>query len=81
MQTLATKIKAPRIGSKQAKLVELLSRQSGVTLIKASEALGWQTHTTSATLTRLRKRGYHIEREPRSGKDAVYRIPKPAADT
>ena len=67
-------INAPRDGSKQAKLTGLLSRKSGVTLEKASEALGWQKHTTSATLTGLRKRGYQIERQPRNGKESVYRI-------
>jgi hypothetical protein len=81
MQTLPTDINAPRIGGKQAKLVLLLSRKSDVTLIKAGEALGWQKQTTSATLTGLRKRGYKIAREPCEGKDAVYRILKPAADT
>ncbi len=80
METQLTEINAPRTGSKQAKLVALLSRKSGVTLIKASEALGWQTHTTSATLTGLRKRGYKIERETRENKDAIYRILNPAAD-
>lgn len=67
-------IKAPRDGSKQAKLVALLSRKAGVTLAKASEALGWQPHTTSATMTGLRKRGYIIERQEREGKDSVYFI-------
>lgn len=80
MKTQPTKINAPRIGSKQAKLVALLSRKSGVTLVKASEALGWQTHTTSATLTGLRKRGYKIERETRENKDAIYRILNLAVD-
>lgn len=70
-------INAPRAGSKQAKLVAMLSRKSGITLDKASEALRWQKHTTSATLTGLKKRGYHIEREARKGKPSVYRICKP----
>lgn len=67
-------IKAPREGSKQAKFVAMLSRKSGVTLVKASEALGWQPHTTSAAMTGLRKRGYIIERQERDGKDSVYFI-------
>lgn len=74
MNDHTTHIKIPRKGSKQAKLVGMLSRKSGVTIIKASEALGWQRHTTSAAITGLRKRGYKIEREPRDGKDSVYRI-------
>jgi len=64
----------PRNGTKQAKLVSMLSRKSGATLAKASETLGWQPHTTSATTTGLRKRGYAIERQARDGKPSIYRI-------
>lgn len=69
-----TDIKAPRSGSKQAKLVSMLSRKSGVTLEKASLALGWQPHTTSATMTGLRKRGYKIDRIVKEGKPNAYVI-------
>lgn len=69
-----TDIKASRAGSKQAKLVSMLSRKSGVTLEKASLALGWRAHTTSATMTGLRKRGYKIERVVRKGKPSAYKI-------
>jgi predicted ArsR family transcriptional regulator len=64
----------PREGTKQAKLVSMLSRKSGTTLAQASETLGWQTHTTSATMTGLRKRGYVIERQARDGKLSIYRF-------
>lgn len=74
METLTTDITPPRKGCKQAKLVGMLSRKCGVTLAKASEALGWQKHTTSATLTGLRKRGYNIERRDRTSKDGIYVI-------
>lgn len=67
-------IKVPRAGSKQAKLVAMLSRKNGVTLSKASEALGWQKHTTSAAMTGLRKRGYQIERVDRDNKENIYVI-------
>lgn len=68
------KIAAPRAGSKQAKLVAMLSRKNGITISKASEALGWQNHTTSATMTGLRKRGYEIERVDRDNKENIYVI-------
>lgn len=71
---IQTELNAPKAGTKQAKLVAMLSRKSGVTLEKASAELGWQKHTTSATLTGLRKRGYHIERAQRDGKPSVYAI-------
>ena len=70
----------PRAGTKQAKLVGMLSRKSGITLTKASEALGWQAHTTRATLTGLKKRGYKIERQDRVNKDNIYVI-RPEDDT
>lgn len=73
-QTPTANIKAPRAGSKQAKLVAMLSRKSGVTLAKASEALEWLPHTTSATMTGLRKRGYVITRIKRETKDTLYVI-------
>ena len=67
-------LKTPRDGTKQSKLVAMLSRKSGVTLPSASKALGWQPHTTSAAMTGLRKRGYIIERRAREGKDSLYMI-------
>lgn len=73
-QTQEPTIKAPRDGTKQAKLVGMLSRKSGVTLVKASEALGWLPHTTSATMTGLRQRGYVITRTQRDNKDSVYNL-------
>lgn len=69
-----TSLNPPREGTKQAKLVSMLSSKSGATLAKASETLGWQRHTTSATMTGLRKRGYVIERQARDGKPSIYRI-------
>ncbi|MGB6229942.1 MAG: DUF3489 domain-containing protein [Litorimonas sp.] len=67
-------LKPPREKTKQAKLIGMLSRKTGVTLEKASDTLGWQPHTTSATMTGLRKRGYAIVREARDGKPSIYRI-------
>ena len=69
-----SEITSPREGTKQAKLVALLSRKSGVTLAKASETLGWQKHTTSAAITGLRKRGYVVQRNERKNSDSVYII-------
>ncbi|MBZ0216105.1 MAG: DUF3489 domain-containing protein, partial [Fimbriimonadaceae bacterium] len=65
-------ITAPRAGSKQARLVSMLIAKKGVTIEKVCEALGWQPHTTRASLTGLRKRGYQIERG--NGKPARYSI-------
>lgn len=74
MEIQTIEIIAPCAGSKQAKLVGMLSRKSGATIAKASEALGWLPYTTRATLTGLKKRGYVIERKDREGKASVYII-------
>jgi len=78
-QTTPSEIKIPRAGSKLEKLVGMLSRKTGTTISKASESLGWQSHTTRASLTGLKKRGYIIERMNRDGKDNLYSIAKPEA--
>ena len=74
METQSTDITPPRAGTKQIRLVAMLSRKSGVTITKASEALEWQHHTIRAALTGLRKRGYQIKRQDREGKASVYVI-------
>ena len=73
-QTTLAEIKPPRAGSKLDKLVRMLSRKSGVTIAKASKSFGWQPHTTRATLTGLKKRGYLIDRKDRVGKESIYTI-------
>lgn len=65
---------APRAGSKQALLIEMLSSDEGSTLDRLIEATGWLPHTTRAALTGLRKRGFAIERSRREGDSSVYRI-------
>ncbi|MBL4871419.1 MAG: DUF3489 domain-containing protein [Robiginitomaculum sp.] len=49
METQSTGIIAPRAGSKQAKLMGLLSRKNGVKITKASHVLGWQVHNARHT--------------------------------
>jgi hypothetical protein len=65
---------APRPGSKQALLIELLSCNKGATLDRLVEATGWLPHTTRAALTGLRKRGFGIERSRVEGESSLYRI-------
>ena len=59
---------SPRAGTKQALIVEMLSRERGATLDALIEATGWLPHTTRAALTGLRKKGYLIERIGGEGK-------------
>jgi hypothetical protein len=58
---------APRPGSKQALVVEMLSSEKGSTLDALVKATGWLPHTTRAALTGLRKKGCQIERQAGDG--------------
>jgi DNA-binding MarR family transcriptional regulator len=63
-----------RAGSKQARIVNLMSRPKGATLDELIEATEWLPHTTRAALTGLRKRGFALERIKDEAKGSVYRI-------
>lgn len=62
----STSINAPQAGSKLAALVSRLGGK-GATRRALSKQLGWQSHTVRAALTRLRQRGYAIERIRKPG--------------
>ena len=67
-------LKPPKTGSKLAKL-SLLLKGEGRTLKALSKSLGWQPHTVRAAMTRLRQRGYEIERVPGEGaKPTVFQL-------
>jgi hypothetical protein len=65
---------APRTGSKQALIVDMLSKEQGVTIDALIKATGWLPHTTRAALTGLRKRGFAVERIPHAPGASLYRI-------
>jgi hypothetical protein len=64
----------PRAGSKQALIIEMLSKDTGATIDALIEATGWLPHTTRAAMTGLRKRGFVIERERDATRGTFYRI-------
>jgi hypothetical protein len=70
----STAVDEPRSGSKQARIIKILSRKSGATLEALVELTGWLPHTTRAALTGLRKRGYGVVLERQDGKPSIYRI-------
>ena len=71
---------APRPGSKQALVVEMLCADDGASLDALVKATGWLPHTTRAALTGLRKRGFLVERVRDESKGSLYRIvEKPGA--
>jgi len=65
-----------REGTKQAVLVELLSRAEGATLPQMTEATGWQVHTVRGAMAGALKKklGLEITSEKQTGTDRVYRI-------
>ena len=48
--------------TKIGQVIALLERETGASLDEMAKATGWQTHTTRAALTGLRKKGHTIER-------------------
>ena len=65
---------APRPGSKQALVVDMLRKDDGASLDALIKATGWLPHTARAALTGLRKRGYSVERVRDKTKGSLYRI-------
>ena len=62
--------------TKQAVLIELLSRAEGATLPQMTEATGWQVHTVRGAMAGALKKklGLEITSEKQTGTDRVYRI-------
>lgn len=77
---MTTKTKPRR--TKKSQLIKMLSARAGADIATISGKLGWQTHTTRAAITGLRKAGYEITVEKtEGGKPTRYRIiaePPPA---
>ncbi|SDL05300.1 DUF3489 domain-containing protein [Aliiruegeria lutimaris] len=67
---------APRAGSKQARLIEMLSVPGGATVAEISEATGWQPHTVRGTIsgTLCKKLGLDVISEKTEGRGRVYRF-------
>ena len=67
----------PKAGTKEASLVQAITGR-GKTIKQLSALLSWKPHTVRAAFTRLRARGYRIERIPKSGKSAArFRVRQP----
>lgn len=61
--------------TKKSQLIQMLTRKVGADVATISEKLGWQSHTTRAALTGLRKGGFEISAEkPGENKPLSYRI-------
>ncbi len=67
--------KSSKPKTKKEELIQMLTRKAGADVAMISDKLGWQTHTTRAALTRLRKVGYEVVSDrPGEGKPKRYRI-------
>ena len=61
--------------TKKQQLIQMLTRKSGADVVTISVKFSWQTHTTRAALSGLRKAGYEVVGEkPGEGKAMRYRI-------
>lgn len=61
--------------TKKAQLIRMLQSKTGSDIAALSKKLGWQSHTTRAALTGLRKTGYEIAAvKSEDGKPTRYRI-------
>jgi hypothetical protein len=68
--------------TKQARVITLLGRDTGASLIELVAATGWLPHTTRAALTGLRHKGFVLDRDKRADGTTVYRISSaPAASS
>ena len=79
LQAIGITVQAPRAkreGTKQAVLIELLTRAEGATLPQMTEATGWLAHTVRGAMAGALKKklGLEITSEKQTGTDRVYRI-------
>ena len=84
LQAIGITIQAPRAkreGTKQAVLIELLTRAEGATLPQMTEATGLQVHTVRGAMAGALKKklGLEITSEKQAGADRIYRITNQAA--
>ncbi len=67
--------KSSKPKTKKEELIQMLTRKAGADVAMISDKLGWQTHTTRAALTGLRKVGYEVVSDrPGEGNPKRYRI-------
>lgn len=74
--TPETAARAPRPGSKLAKVVELLEGEDGATIAEIMTTTGWQQHTVRGALAGSipKKFGRSLTSEKIEGRGRVYRI-------
>jgi hypothetical protein len=78
----APKARAPRAGTKQARLIEMLRADGGATIEEIMAATNWQPHTVRGALSgALKKRlGLTITSDKIEGRGRAYRIAEDGPD-
>jgi hypothetical protein len=73
----AHKARAPRAGTKQAKLIKMLRAGGGATIEEITAATGWQSHTVRGAMAGAikKKLGLEVTSEKVVGRGRVYRLP------
>ncbi len=67
--------------TKKARLIRLLSKNTGADITSITKKFGWLPHTTRAVLSGLRKAGYEISSmKPGAGKPIKYHITSAPAE-
>jgi hypothetical protein len=72
----APKLRTPRAGTKQAKLIEMLRADGGATIDEIVDAKGWQAHTVRGAMSGALKKklGLTISSEKIEGRGRTYMI-------
>lgn len=70
------KVRTPREGTKQAKLIEMLRSETGATIAEIAEATGWQQHTVRGAIAGALKKklGLDVMSAKIDGRGRVYRL-------
>lgn len=73
----APKARAPRTGTKQAKLIEMLRAEGGATIDEIVAETGWQPHTVRGAFAGALKKklGLEVTSEKVEGRGRVYSLP------
>jgi len=75
--TAAKKATAPRAESKGAKILEMIARAKGATLVEIMKATDWQAHSVRGFIsTAGKKHGVQIESAKNDAGERTYRIGK-----
>jgi len=68
---------SPKVKTKTEKILALLTRTGGASIVDLTAATDWLPHTTRAALTGLRKRGHTIETERQQDGPTIYHLISP----